>query len=161
MKSSGNTAVARLVCDEGTARRVANLLSESPEAGEAAIAAFEGAGTQWAVEVHFETPPDEAALRRLVATVTGARLTFHTVAPKDWVAASLADLKPVIAGRFTVHGAHDRRARLAVVDVARQQLRHLAVDLVVLGHAAADHDHVRVEDVDDGGEGSRQAVGVP
>lgn len=108
MKSSGNTTVARLICDEGTAKRVADLLSEILEAGEAAIAAFEGADTQWAVEVHFETPPDEAALRRLVATVTGAALTFDTIEPKDWVAASLADLKPVIAGRFTVHGAHDR-----------------------------------------------------
>jgi ribosomal protein L11 methyltransferase len=47
-----------------------------------------------------------------VATVTGAALTFDTVETKDWVAASLADLKPVIAGRFTVHGAHDR-ARVA------------------------------------------------
>ena len=108
MKSSGNTAVARLICDEGTAKRVANLLSESLEADEAAVAAFEGTDTQWAVEVHFETPPDEAALRRLVATVTGAALTFDTIEPKDWVAASLADLTPVIAGRFTVHGAHDR-----------------------------------------------------
>ena len=108
MKSSGNTTVACLICDEGTAKRVANLLSESLEAGEAAIAAFEGTDTQWAVEVHFETPPDEAALRRLVATVTAAALTFDTIEPKDWVAASLADLKPVIAGRFTVHGAHDR-----------------------------------------------------
>ena len=108
MKSSGNTTVACLICDEGTAKRVANLLSESLEAGEAAIAAFEGTDTQWAVEVHFETPPDEAALRRLVATVTAAALTFDTIEPKDWVAASLADLTPVIAGRFTVHGAHDR-----------------------------------------------------
>lgn len=108
MKSSGNTTVACLICDEGTAKRVANLLSESLEAGEAAIAAFEDSDTQWAVEVHFEAPPDQAALRRLVATVTGAALTFDTIEPKDWVAASLADLTPVIAGRFTVHGAHDR-----------------------------------------------------
>jgi ribosomal protein L11 methyltransferase len=112
MKSSGNTTVARLSCDEGTAKRVANLLSESLDASDVAIAAFEGADAQWAVEVHFETPPDEPALRRIVATVTGAALTFDTVETKDWVAASLADLKPVIAGRFTVHGAHDR-ARVA------------------------------------------------
>jgi ribosomal protein L11 methyltransferase len=108
MKSSGNTAVARLICDEGTAKRVANLLSESLEAGEAAIAAFEGPDAQWAVEVHFEEPPDEPALRQLVATVTAAAVTFETIEPKDWVAASLAELKPVVAGRFTVHGAHDR-----------------------------------------------------
>ena len=112
MKSSGNTSVARLICDEGTAKRVANLLSETLEAGDAAIAAFESPDAQWAVEVHFEAPPDEQALRRLVATVTDAALTFATIAPKDWVAASLAGLKPVIAGRFTVHGAHDR-TRLA------------------------------------------------
>src|ERR1044072_8951199 len=108
MKSSGNTTVARLVCDEGTAKRVANLLSESLEADEAAIAAFEAPGAQWAVEVHFGAPPDQPALRQLVATVTEAALTFDTIEPKDWVAASLAELKPVIAGRFTVHGAHER-----------------------------------------------------
>jgi ribosomal protein L11 methyltransferase len=113
MKSSGNTTVARLICDEGTAKRVANLLSESLEASEAAIAAFEATDAQWAVEVHFETPPDEPALRRLVGTVTDAALAFDTIEPKDWVAASLADLKPVIAGRFTVHGAHDRAALAA------------------------------------------------
>jgi ribosomal protein L11 methyltransferase len=43
---------------------------------------------------------------------SAARLTFETVAANDWVAASLARLKPVEAGSFTVHGAHDR-ARLA------------------------------------------------
>ena len=38
------------------------------------------------------------------------RLSFETVAARDWVAASLAELKPVTAGRFVVHGAHDRAA---------------------------------------------------
>jgi ribosomal protein L11 methyltransferase len=33
---------------------------------------------------------------------------LETVAARDWVAASLAGLKPVAAGRFLVHGAHDR-----------------------------------------------------
>src|SRR5262249_12303602 len=36
------------------------------------------------------------------------QIAFDTVAPKDWVKASLADLVPVPAGRFVVHGAHDR-----------------------------------------------------
>ena len=105
---SGNTTVARLLCDEITAKRVASLLSDSLEATDIAIAAFEGHDGLWAVEVHFETPPDQAALRALVGTVTAAPLSFATIAAKDWVAASLAELKPVIAGRFTVHGAHDR-----------------------------------------------------
>lgn len=110
MNSRENTTLARLVCDERTARRVADVFSESFESVATAVAAFEGTDGNWNVEVHFEHPPDEAAVRSLVGPA--ARLTFETIEPKDWVAASLADLRPVTAGRFTVHGAHDR-ARIA------------------------------------------------
>jgi ribosomal protein L11 methyltransferase len=108
------TSLARLACDEKTARSIADLMSESFEAGETAVAAFEGTDLRWNVEVHFEAPPDEVAVRALVAQAGGdpAGLIFETIEPKDWVAASLAGLKPVEAGRFTVHGAHDR-ARVA------------------------------------------------
>ena len=112
MNSSGNTTLARLVCDERTARRVADSLAESFESSATAIAAFEGIDRRWNVEIHFEHPPDEVTVRNLVAQTAGpddaARLVFEAVEAKDWVAASLADLKPVTAGRFTVHGAHDR-----------------------------------------------------
>jgi len=108
MNSSGNTTVARLVCDERTARRLADVLSEGLDASETAVAAFEGPDGRWNVEIHFETAPDEAAVWRLVGQVTAERPTFETVAARDWVTASLAGLKPVTAGRFTVHGAHDR-----------------------------------------------------
>jgi ribosomal protein L11 methyltransferase len=37
-------------------------------------------------------------------------LTFERLGQKDWVKASLEGLKPVRAGRFLVHGAHDRDA---------------------------------------------------
>jgi ribosomal protein L11 methyltransferase len=110
MNKSGNTSLARLVCDEKTAKRLSDTLAETLEADETAVAAFEAPDGRWIVEIHFETPPDEAAVRRLIADVTDAEVTFDTIEQKDWVAASLADLKPVIAGRFTVHGAHDRAA---------------------------------------------------
>ena len=35
-------------------------------------------------------------------------IVFDTVEAKDWVKASLEDLVPVPAGRFVVHGRHDR-----------------------------------------------------
>ena len=58
----------------------------------------------------------EAAMRDLLALVAGdeaaRRLTFETLQPRDWTKASLAGLKPVTAGRFVVHGGHDR-ARIA------------------------------------------------
>ena len=51
-------------------------------------------------------------MRALVARAAGdtaaQALTFEQVAETDWVAQSLAGLKPVRAGRFIVHGAHDR-----------------------------------------------------
>ncbi len=50
-----------------------------------------------------------ARTRRAAAGAKAAKtLRFATVAAKDWVAESLAGLKPVTAGRFIVHGAHDR-----------------------------------------------------
>jgi ribosomal protein L11 methyltransferase len=112
---ASTTVVARLSTTEATARRLTDLLGETYATFEAAIAAFEEPGGAWSVEIYFGEPPDEAALRELVAAATGnedARaLTLSRVAAKDWVAASLAGLAPVAAGRFLVHGAHDR-ARL-------------------------------------------------
>ncbi len=109
MNSAGNTTVARLVCDEATAKRLADSLSEHLDLAETAVAAFEGIDGRWNVEIHFEQAPDETAIRRLIGGAGGsADVMFETIAARDWVAASLADLKPVAAGRFTVHGAHDR-----------------------------------------------------
>jgi len=106
------TAVARLICDESTARRLASYLAEMLEAHDCACAAFEGDDGRWQIAVHFRTSPDEAALRALVAIAAGdaiaTALKIETVADTDWVAQSLAALKPVRAGRFVVHGAHDR-----------------------------------------------------
>jgi ribosomal protein L11 methyltransferase len=112
MPSGGNTVLARLICDEATAKRLADQLSGHFELSETAVAAFEGVDGRWTVEIHFQGPPDEAAVRRLIGEGGGnsAEVTFEKIAARDWVAASLADLRPVTAGRFTVHGAHDRAA---------------------------------------------------
>jgi len=110
MPDLNHTTLARLACDEATARRVADRLADS---FEAAAAAFEGPDG-WSVEAHFAGAPDEAAVRACVAAAAGedagAALRFETIAATDWIAESLRGLKPVLAGRFTVHGAHDRAA---------------------------------------------------
>src|SRR5881227_1426201 len=104
------TTLARLACDELNAKRIADAISESLDSSATAVAAYEGTDGRWNVELHFGAPPDEAAVRAWVVRVGGdaAGLRFETIEPRDWVAASLADLKPVIAGHFTVHGLHDR-----------------------------------------------------
>ncbi len=68
----------------------------------------------WRVTLYFHRPVDEDTVRDLAAIAGGAAaagaLRFATIAAKDWVAESLVGLKPVAAGRFIVHGAHDRSA---------------------------------------------------
>ncbi len=116
-----STTVARLPCDEPTARRLAAYLGEIFGGDDTACAAFEVDGGQWQVAIHFRDKPDEANLRAQVALAAGdqaaAALTLERIAPADWVEQSLAGLQPVRAGRFIVHGAHDR-ARVKPNDIA-------------------------------------------
>jgi ribosomal protein L11 methyltransferase len=98
--------------NEQTAKRVVDLLTESFFEGQAAIAAFEGPGGRWDVIVHFAEPPDQTSVRELVGIAAGDEVAqavaFDTVEAKDWVKATLEELVPVSAGRFIVHGQHDR-----------------------------------------------------
>lgn len=114
------TSVARLICDESTARRLATYFSECLDPDDTACAAFEGDDGRWQLAIHFRAAPNDAALRALMeiaadGAAAGA-LTIEPVAAADWVAESLAGLQPVRAGRFIVHGAHDR-ARLRPNDI--------------------------------------------
>jgi ribosomal protein L11 methyltransferase len=97
---------------EQTAKRVVDLLTESFFEGQAAIAAYEGAGGRWNITVHFAEAPDETSIRELVRLVAGdevaQHIAFDRVEAKDWVKATLEELVPVRAGRFIVHGHHDR-----------------------------------------------------
>ena len=99
--------------NEASANRIVDTLSEVFDNSEIVVSAFERTGTsEWDISLYFETPPDQTAIRALVAQAVGdaiaAALVFDTVEAKDWVKASLADLVPVNAGRFVVHGHHDR-----------------------------------------------------
>jgi ribosomal protein L11 methyltransferase len=111
------STLAGLTTDGATARLLADAVMEVYDAGDAAVAAFEGKDGLWSVEIYFERAPDQRAVGDLVAACAGeaarARLTFSTVAARDWVARSLEGLAPVAAGRFLVHGGHDRARVLA------------------------------------------------
>lgn len=98
--------------DERTASRIVDAITESYPSHDLAIAAFEAPGGRWDITMHFGEPPDEDFIRSLVTDAAGAAaagsIIFGAVETKDWVKASLADLVPVSAGRFIVHGSHDR-----------------------------------------------------
>src|ERR1700691_4987076 len=120
------THMMRLTIDGARARAVADLVVESFEPAEAASTAFEtelrwpGGGKAWQVEVYFGFAPDQDDLRALVAAAAGeeaaAAVEFALTEKSDWGANALAGLAPVGAGRFLVHGAHDR-ARVGINDV--------------------------------------------
>jgi ribosomal protein L11 methyltransferase len=101
--------LARIATDAATAGRLADAFADWLGI---AVAAFEQEDGCWSVEIHFDGVPEHDRIRDLVRGIAGddARdaLIFETIAPRDWVAASLAQLQPVHAGRFVVHGAHDR-----------------------------------------------------
>ena len=98
--------------DERAAKGVVDVLTEIFFEGQAAVTAFERPDGRWDVAMHFAEAPDQPLVRELVSSAAGDEIAktiaFDTVEAKDWVKASLEDLAPVPAGRFVVHGAHDR-----------------------------------------------------
>jgi ribosomal protein L11 methyltransferase len=110
--SPSSTAVARLETDEQSAHRVSDLVAESLPADEIAVAFVDIGAGRWRVAMYFRTAPDETIIRALTAAAAGSAaakaLRFERVAATDWVRESLAGLAPVSAGRFIVHGSHDR-----------------------------------------------------
>ena len=110
--TASDTTLATLITDEQSARRVAGLFAEGFLAGDVAVSFVDIGGDGWRLSLHFRGAPDEDVVRSLVAqaagTHAGRALRFERIAAKDWVRESLRGLKPIAAGRFVVHGAHDR-----------------------------------------------------
>jgi ribosomal protein L11 methyltransferase len=109
------STVMRLDTSEHKARATTELFGEMLDPLETAVAAFEDEESGiWRLEVYFASPPDEALIRGLVEQVAGkpsaAAAVFDAVDPRDWVKTSYDGLPPVPAGRFLVHGSHDRAA---------------------------------------------------
>jgi ribosomal protein L11 methyltransferase len=106
------STVARLATDAATAGKIVDAITAKFDSDSLAASVFEESGGGCSVELHFREPPDQTAVADLIAATAGAQaaavLTFESLAVVDWVRQGLAALTPVEAGRFTVHGAHDR-----------------------------------------------------
>jgi ribosomal protein L11 methyltransferase len=107
-----STLVARLTTDQVTSARLANLFAAHFDGTDAAVSVVDSGQGRWQVAIHFQAVPDERRVRALTRAAAGERaaagLAFERIAARDWIEESLAGLKPVPAGRFVVHGAHDR-----------------------------------------------------
>lgn len=110
--STGDTIRAHLKTTRDIAARLSDALVAHFEGDDVAVANFEDADGSWTVELYFAQAPDERALRDVVYEVAGEAasraLSLARVSARDWIATSLAGLHPVVAGRFVIHGAHDR-----------------------------------------------------
>ena len=62
------------------------------------------------LDLIFDIEPDLADVRRFANIPDSMDLTCEKMPDEDWVRLSLAGLKPVEGGRFTLFGAHDRDA---------------------------------------------------
>ncbi len=109
------TAVARLTTDAQSAAHMQDVLAECLDSESVAVSRTEEPDGRWSLALHFREQPNESAVRALIAAAmkgaTAPALQFETLAATDWVRESR--LPPVEAGRFVVHGAHDR-ARVPV-----------------------------------------------
>lgn len=114
-----SSRVIRLRTSEAQAKRIADAASARFE-DDCAVAIFEAPEGSWRVDLHLAPELEEAAVRDTLAQAGEAipdDAVTENLRDRDWVAESLAGLTPVAAGRFFVHGAHDR-ARVPQAKIA-------------------------------------------
>lgn len=101
--------------DRALAMQTAAALQDFLEPAPDALTVFENGAESWRLEAYFNDGLDGRDLTNELAPYIAAPLPqFESGAVPDlnWVAMSQAALPPVAAGRFRVHGSHDR-ARIA------------------------------------------------
>lgn len=102
----------RILAERDESERIAGLLEAAFADEEVPVSWFE-MPEGWAVEGWFFGDDAEEVETRvrdeLGADAFGAPMTVEAEDETvDWVSVSLKGLKPIVAGRFVVHGAHDR-----------------------------------------------------
>jgi ribosomal protein L11 methyltransferase len=101
--------------DLETGQAAGRLLEELAEPAPLAVTLFATVPPRFVVEAYYDAAP---GLDRIASALAGIGAVLGTprleaVPDQNWVALSQAALPPVAAGRFIVHGSHDR-ARFAM-----------------------------------------------
>lgn len=105
-------------------RKTADVLGEPAAGGPHALAVtlFEHKPPAFVVEAYYDEAPSLATIERLLEGQRAApgKLALEALPDTNWVALSQAALPPIAAGRFIVHGSHDR---------ARFAMRRLGIEI--------------------------------
>ena len=103
---------ATIEAQASPAERIARALDEALDPAAAAVGLFDRGEGRFEVFAHYEEPPRHDALLELIAQAAGGEghgpLRIAELAPEDWVTLSQRRRGKVEAGRFLVHGSHDR-----------------------------------------------------
>ncbi|WP_417677152.1 50S ribosomal protein L11 methyltransferase [Roseibium sp.] len=108
------TIRVRITAGETEAKRIADVLERAFEDDGNPVSIYEASadGKTWSAEILlFDMEPDEAEALvrdRVGADAFAAPLDAEELPDINWVEKSLEGLAPVRAGRFVVHGSHDR-----------------------------------------------------
>lgn len=108
------THTASIALRESDAFRLVTALDEDAALTGLAVDAVEESPGGWRVTLYMQDAPDPSLVKALDAMTRGLfgerspGFTIAALPDADWVAKSLEGLKPVRAGRFLVHGGHDR-----------------------------------------------------
>jgi len=95
----------------GLARTLVGALENLVEPVPDAVTQFEETADSWLIEAYYSHMPDVGLLADRLEAAAGQApppLDAASVPDLNWVAISQAALPPVAAGRFVVHGSHDR-----------------------------------------------------
>lgn len=115
-------------------RSAADVLGELAEPRALAVTLFESSPAAFVIEAYYDTQPSLAAVTGALSALSSGLGPVHVEAVPDqnWVALSQLSLPPVAAGRFLVHGSHDRRR----IGIRRATLEIEAGEAFGTGHNA-------------------------
>ena len=105
-----STKLSVRTTDLGVAQAISNAL-EAAEPALDAVTLFEDGAGAWRIEAYTQSRADAEAAAKSLRAEKGRPVTnikLEDLPDLNWVAISQAALPPVIAGRFVVHGSHDR-----------------------------------------------------
>ena len=125
--ASGTVYQARIEAPAALGPRIARALEEAHHPSPVAISLFELGQGRCEVTAHYATRPARADLLAVIDRAAGdalGALSIDAIPASDWVTLSQAKRRAVKAGRFYVHGSHDRArapTRRFVVEIDASQ----------------------------------------
>jgi ribosomal protein L11 methyltransferase len=95
--------------DLAAGRAAADTLGALEVPAPLAVTLFEDGPPAHAVEAYYDAAPALDAIAQALASISGIGAPAVEALPdRNWVAVSQDALAPIAAGRFVVHGSHDR-----------------------------------------------------